>query len=831
MDYLQNKKIWYFVLLISLFCFSLPAQQVSFSEPLPISGEAIHLGEIECIDFDGDGDKDIISASQYDDKLGWHENLDGMGTFSTRQIITTELWSPSLIHAVDIDNDQDLDIVSYASYDYDIAWFENLDGSGNFGQMQIITYNLYQTYMITDADIDGDGDQDIIAQSFHRLSWYENLDGLGDFGEERNIIANPFGNWNIDIKDFDQDGDLDIVEFYYRNDEENHVCWHENLDGLGNFSFHQDFIFGFDNKHDLVCFDIDADGNMDILLADLSINNPSISWFKNLGGTMNFSQEILITDDIGHIWNMFTKDYDFDGDLDVIVQTDDGTFWLEHINDSANFGEKEFLLNAGSSFQLEDIDSDSDLDAIFIAGWDEIAWSENLFDQSCFAPIQILTTGGGLNFFTDIDSDGDIDGVCGSMYGIYWLENTNGQGLFTPQQLKYWIDFDNWNTYLIYANDIDNDGDNDVVAATNSHIFWYANLDGEGNFGSSQTIISDIGHNKNLVCIDMDGDNDQDILYVERLNSINYYIVWLENTDGLGTYSPEQVILSEIYEITWFECSDLDGDNDLDIAAAILGDNKIVWIENLDGQGNFGQQQLISNEVLNPRNVICFDLDNDNDIDVISSSSADDLITWYENLNNSGEFGNQQIISDSLGGCYLQQADLDGDGDQDIITSYLNRILWLENLDQNGNFNVSEIIIEPYSQRHLISCTDLNNDNKVDIVFADNQMVNWLRNDGTTSISPWEDPQSIPVSETFLKNYPNPFNPETTISFNLNQPENVELKVYNIAGQFVRNLIEEELPAGNHSINFESNGLASGIYFLKLKAGDLTEERKILLLK
>jgi hypothetical protein len=98
-------------------------------------------------------------------------------------------------------------------------------------------------------------------------------------------------------------------------------------------------------------------------------------------------------------------------------------------------------------------------------------------------------------------------------------------------------------------------------------------------------------------------------------------------------------------------------------------------------------------------------------------------------------------------------------------------------------------------------------------------------------------PETIPQPEIYLTNYPNPFNPTTTISFSVPQTSSfVILSIYNIKGQKVKTLVNEVLPAGKHSVVWngrDANGkrVGSGIYFYKLKAGNFTKSRKMLLMK
>jgi len=89
----------------------------------------------------------------------------------------------------------------------------------------------------------------------------------------------------------------------------------------------------------------------------------------------------------------------------------------------------------------------------------------------------------------------------------------------------------------------------------------------------------------------------------------------------------------------------------------------------------------------------------------------------------------------------------------------------------------------------------------------------------------------IPKVFSLSQNYPNPFNPVTTIKYGLPQGAYVSLTIYNIAGQRVTTLVNEEQQAGYHEVNWDGKGMASGIYFYRIQAGQFTQTRKMILLK
>jgi hypothetical protein len=645
-------------------------------------------------------------------------------TFGEQQIIEySETNSPQEIYTADLDDDGDMDVLS-ASFDDDkIAWYEN-DGIGNFGIQQIISVAADGASSVYASDLDGDGDMDVLSASSedNKIAWYEN-DGIGNFGIQQIISVAADGASSVYASDLDGDGDMDVLRASYYG-----IVWHEN-DGMGNFGAQT--ITSAYIATSVYASDLDGDGDLDVLLA--SANDNKIAWCEN-DGIGNFGAQQIISTNANDAQSVYASDLDGDGDIDVLSASSEDSKIAWYENDGiGNFSTQQIITTAAAAAQsvyTGDLDGDGDMDVLSASNNDsKIAWYKNNGIGNFTAQPIITNTAYGAQSVhaSDLDGDGDIDVLSASEQDnkIAQYEN-NGMGNFGAQQI---INTAIYVAYDVYASDLDGDGDKDALSVFfyDNKIVWYEN-DGMGNFGAQQIITTNADGAESVYTSDLDGDGDMDVLSASREDS---KIAWYEN-DGMGNFVGEQIITIAATGAQDVYASDLDGDGDMDVLSASYVDDKIAWYEN-DGMGNFGAQQIISTIANDARSVYASDLDGDGDMDVLSASFWDDKIAWYEN-DGMGNFGSQQIITTVADYAYsVYASDLDGDGDMDVLSASYgdDKIAWYEN-DGMGNFGAQQIITTAANSPRAIYASDLDGDGDIDVLSASrsDDKIAWYANDG-----------------------------------------------------------------------------------------------------
>ena len=91
--------------------------------------------------------------------------------------------------------------------------------------------------------------------------------------------------------------------------------------------------------------------------------------------------------------------------------------------------------------------------------------------------------------------------------------------------------------------------------------------------------------------------------------------------------------------------------------------------------------------------------------------------------------------------------------------------------------------------------------------------------------------EALPASFQLAQNFPNPFNPNTVISFQLSVNSHVTLKVFDVNGREVATLVDSEMTAGKHHVTFAPRSATSGLYFYKITTGKFSQTRKAVLMK
>ncbi len=358
----------------------LVAQGGAFSAERLITNTADAAVSVYAADLDGDGDLDVLSASAWDDTIAWFDNTDGLGTFGPKRIITTIADGAYEVCAADVDGDGDLDALSSSLTDSKIAWYENTDGLGTFGPQLVITTATLGARGVCAADVDGDGDVDVLSASFHddKIAWYENTDGLGTFGPQVVITTTADGARRVRAVDIDGDGDVDVLSASELDDR---IAWYENTDGLGTFGPQQVITATADLARDVVGADVDGDGDIDVLTASQLDN--TIAWFENTDGLGAFGpQQVISTSAVGAN-GVYATDVDGDGDADVLSASADGVIaWYENTDALGTFGPQQVITATASNaigVFASDLDDDGDADVLSAsANDDKIAWYENL---------------------------------------------------------------------------------------------------------------------------------------------------------------------------------------------------------------------------------------------------------------------------------------------------------------------------------------------------------------------------------------------------------------------------------------------------------------------
>ncbi len=667
-------------------------------------------------DLDNDGDVDILTYSFAKGEIAWHENVDGLDDFGKRQLISDNIGRPAQLSLVDIDGDNDLDLLGASFLDEEVFWYENTNEQGIFGEKHLI-FNDRVSKLRT-GDIDQDGDIDILFSSVNddKVAWFKNIDGKGDFDAEQILPTNSNGPNEISLADLDNDGDLDVITNSIHDDI---LYWNANIDGQGTYGSQHLIASESLDASSLQAEDIDGDGDMDILIAS---GDDLLVWHENLNGQGSFGnqQTIVEFDDLG---SFFIADFDSDGNRDILVDginVPPGLSWYKNEDGQGDYRlAPPFVaahISSGISSHAADLDSDGDMDILYSTqGGDQVAWSENLDGSGTFINVRIINDDedeANSVYPADLDNDGDTDVISsskGDNKRIVWYENLDGLGNFSAPS----IIMDNNNSLFrilkIAAFDADGDEDMDIVSAFSKEsmsdegeLYLHRN-DGQGNFSGPELIIkTSLNFLSDFVFGDLDKDGATDLVTVAH-NGVVARVRWYKN-NGSGFFSDASTIFSKNSRmLTSLSINDLNSDGNLDI---IVGSDDaassyidIYWFENMDGLGDFNDGQHIVTDIQSyTPSVHSADLDNDGDIDILSASDyfgSQYNLSWYENIDGQGTFGDQITIDSGLVGISgIETADIDLNGNLDVISISANLINWYRSNAKSKNQILGQIKVD-----------------------------------------------------------------------------------------------------------------------------------------
>lgn len=388
-----------------------------------IDGFFKEVGSIQIADIDNDGYKDIIGAS-YTQGVSWWKNMNGNPIAWEEQIINNNIDGSSAIFSIDIDNDDDNDIIG-ADWNEDelILWYNDGENVSSWTK-QILSRDFSGCQSIYGFDIDGDGDNDLIASAAFsdKISWWRNDGGSPINFVECNVDKNFDGPVSVYVKDLDKDGDVDVLSASYGL---NIFCWWENQGGNPLSWERRKIGNSFEGAHSIHSYDIDGDNDLDVIGAAYH-SNELILWENNGDYPIKWNEQI-IDGNFMYATTVLSEDMDNDGDGDIIATSqgkgeiaiwwnngDKPISWIKQVIDSSYSGAWPLCIS--------DLDDDTDLDIISGAHYShDIAWWENSLFNVPEKPSQ---------------PQGAIDGKAGKSYT--YMTNTTD---LDDDSLYYWFDW------------------------------------------------------------------------------------------------------------------------------------------------------------------------------------------------------------------------------------------------------------------------------------------------------------------------------------------------------------------------------------------------------
>ncbi len=619
-------------------------------------------------DFDGDGDLDLVVGTFGQNRLYLN---DGSGIYTDVTLTRMPIQSDNTTSLAigDVDRDGDLDIMvgnNVNPFGAQSRLYLN-NGAGTFTDMTLLRMPIVNdnTNAVVFGDIDRDGDLDLVIANYGQNRLYLN-NGAGTFTNANRLPAVVDASFGVDLGDVDRDGDLDIVIANSR-DQQNRI--HLN-NGAGTFvdATATRMPVDSDASAAVKLGDVDRDGDLDLVFGNFQ--RPSKLYLNNGTGTFAVASVGRMPSFNDATTSLAIGDLDADGDLDVLLGNlrqqnrlflNDGTGTLSDASTSAMPANNDDTY----SIILGDFDGDGDAD---IASGNAKPRNRIYLNSgsggfadasmSCMPVNAAMSVTVALG---DVDRDGDLDMVVGS-YGqnrLYW---NSGTGVFERAAAKQ-MPLDSDFTFALAFGDIDADGDLDLVvgnAVSPSRL--YLN-DGTGTFSDVSAIRwpANRGKARAIALADVDRDGDLDILTGD--SSVRLFL-----NDGRGNFSDGTAMrLPRLFSPTSLALGDVDRDGDLDLVVGTYGQSRLALN---DGSGVFTDVTAAHLPVDSDRTMTLLlgDLDADGDLDLVIGNDQQQNRLYLNNGTgrySDATLGRMPARSDAT--TSLALGDIDNDGDLDLV--------------------------------------------------------------------------------------------------------------------------------------------------------------------
>jgi len=610
--------------------------------PLLAGSPATSLPTVEAVtsgDFDGDGDLDVAAAASSVDEVVW---LEDTGTGFTSHRVTNALDEPVDVESGDIDCDGDLDLVIAAHGTGSVAWYRNDGGTGSWPLGATITTAAADVASIALADFNGDGDLDVVGalQAGGEVVRWRNQGCPGTVWNAATVANGLGGPVAVTTGDVDGDGDPDVVAALFDQDD---VVYFRNTGGGAWATVTIDI--SFNGATAVSVGDIDGDGDLDV--AGAGNLEHEVAWWRNPGASGTWDYRPLGV--VPLALEAQLVDVDRDGDLDLLTASD-----LQpqpvYLWDNPGGGA------SGWTVQVVESEGDSPRDLIAL----------------------------------DRGPDGDVDVVLGHGPGVRYYENSSSHrsGLLgdagSSGQLATFREAVDWAT-----GDLDGDGLVDLVvverdlAVPDARVYWMRNLgvdeDGRLELAPHVEIEGTTIHGYESVALgDLDADGDLDV-FIGETNHVGFGGTYCRNGGGAVAWSCGPQVTG-YWNVDGVAAGDIDGDGDLDVAAAgepTAGDTPdAIWWE-LSANGSTWTSHTIQTAVTGLSGLRPVDLEGDGDVDLMSNTN-----TWWRNNGGSPI----AWVAKTIPGSTIGEAafgDVDGDGDVDVAGSLFTTsgptLGWFEN--------------------------------------------------------------------------------------------------------------------------------------------------------